>query len=179
MKEKTMAANDNLYVALNPGLFGTNNATNTYFRNTLTDNVKVTPAMVNEAVNKNVGKGLAGTVFDKTYGKGFQAGANSTTPKTGWFGKGGYIDTGANVFNALSGVANAYTGYKSLGLAQDEFKFNKGLASTNLANQASLINEQRLKAAKVGNALAGGTMTTAQKQNYLNDIKAGNVSGTI
>ena len=118
--------------------------------------------------------------------KNFKAGAEwqanllkTKTPKTGWFGKGGYIDTGANVFNALSGVANAYTGYKSLGLAQDEFKFNKGLASTNLANQASLINEQRLKAAKVGNALAGGTMTTAQKQNYLNDIKAGNVSGTI
>ena len=96
-----------------------------------------------------------------------------------WFGKDGYIYNGAQAVNALSGLADAYTGLKSLGLAKKEFNFNKNLALTNLANQADLINEQRLKSAKVGLALAGNTLTPDEKQSYLNNVKANNVNGSL
>ena len=81
--------------------------------------------------------------------------------------------------NVLSGLINAYIGLKSLGLAKKEFNFNKNLALTNLANQADLINEQRLKSAKVGLALAGNTLTPDEKQSYLNNVKANNVNGSL
>ena len=45
-------------------------------------------------------------------------------------------------FNALTGGIQAYTGIKQLGLAEDSFKFNKGVTETNLANQAQSVNTQ-------------------------------------
>ena len=101
------------------------------------------------------------------------------TTSPGWMGKGGYLDTGASVVGALSGLANAYTGYKGLQLAEDEFEFNKALSQTNLANQAKLINEQRLNAGNVGLALAGNTMSEADRTATRNKITAGNVAGKI
>lgn len=96
-----------------------------------------------------------------------------------WFGQGGYLQTGAQVANALSGLAGAYTGLKGLGLAEDQFAYEKGLANANLANQADLINEQRLNATNVGLSLAGNTMTDAQREAARNKTLAGNVQRTI
>lgn len=96
-----------------------------------------------------------------------------------WMGKDGYLSTGANVLGALGSLANAYTGLKGLQLAKDQFAFEKGLAQANLANQADLINEQRLNSTNVGLALAGNTMTNAQKEAVRNKTLAGNVKGTI
>ena len=45
----------------------------------------------------------------------------------GWFGQGGYLDMGSQGLAALSGLANAYTGYKGLKLAEDQFNAEKGL----------------------------------------------------
>lgn len=62
------------------------------------------------------------------------------------------INTGANSalnFNnvmasidAISKGIGAYTGLRQLSLAKDSFNFNKGLAQTNLSNQAQTVNTQ-------------------------------------
>ena len=44
----------------------------------------------------------------------------------------------------LSGLANAYMGYKNYLLAKDQFNYQKGLANRNLANQAKIINNKFL-----------------------------------
>ena len=91
----------------------------------------------------------------------------------------GALQTGLQGVQALSGLASAYTGYKGLGLAEDQFEFQKDLANTNLANQASLVNENRLNSANVGLSLAGTTMNDTQKQAARDRITANNVSGSI
>ena len=98
---------------------------------------------------------------------------------TSWWGKDGYLSTAGNVFGGLGSLAQAYMANKALGLAEDQFAFEKGLAQTNLANQADLTNEQRMNRGQVGLALAGNTMDTEQKQAYLDNITAGNVKRTI
>jgi len=90
-----------------------------------------------------------------------------------------YASLGMQGLQTLSNLGSAYTAYKNLGLAEDEFDFNKGLAETNLANQASLINEDRLNSANVGLSLAGSTLSDSQKDAVRNKIKSNNVSGTI
>ena len=107
--------------------------------------------------------------------------ANGGTPKTetGWFGKGGYLDSGAQIVNAGSGLMNAWTGVENLGLAKKKFAAEQKYAATNLANQADLTNEQRATSGNVGLALAGGTMNDAQKLAARNKIAAGNVARTI
>jgi hypothetical protein len=42
--------------------------------------------------------------------------------------------------SGLSTLANLYSGLKSLGLAQDQFNFQKNLANTNLANSVTSYN---------------------------------------
>ena len=79
---------------------------------------------------------------------------------------------------ALSGLASAYTGLKGLGLAEDQFGFQKDTVNRNIANQAALINENRMKSADVGLALAGSTMSDAQKTATRNKITSGNVDGS-
>ena len=91
---------------------------------------------------------------------------NYTLPKnngTGWMGKGGYLDTGAGVVNALSAGLGAYTGLQQLGLAKKQFAFEKGLANRNILNQGILANNQMDNATNVGLALAGNTLTSGQK----------------
>ena len=66
---------------------------------------------------------------------------------------------------------------ENLGLAGDKFAMRN--YNVNLANQADLINEQRLNAANVGLSLAGNTMTDAQKEATRSGIAAGNVARTI
>lgn len=48
----------------------------------------------------------------------------------------------------LGALGSLYTGYKSLGLAQDQFDFNKKMATTNLNNSVTAYNtglEDRLR----------------------------------
>lgn len=79
----------------------------------------------------------------------------------------------------LSGLANAYLGYKNYGLAKDQFGYEKALSNANLYNQGTLVNNQLDKSAQVGNALAGGTMTDAQRQSSLTDAASRHVKTTI
>ena len=87
----------------------------------------------------------------------------------------------------LSGLANAYMGYKNYQLAQEQFKFQKGLARRNLANQAKIINSTYDNAAQVAAGMIGGKdnfgnygFTNQDVVNrYSNAAKDKHVSGTI
>ncbi len=59
-------------------------------------------------------------------------------------------------FQALGGLASAYTGYKNYQMAKDQFKFQKGLANRNLANQAKTINNAYDNAGQVAAGMVGG-----------------------
>jgi len=74
-----------------------------------------------------------------------------------------YIGTGAQVFNAAAAGMNAYTGYKALGLAKDEFAFKKNATNRDIANQGKLINNNIINSNNVGLALAGNTLTPEQQ----------------
>jgi len=81
-----------------------------------------------------------------------------------WTGQGGYLQTGSQVMQGLGALAGAYTGYKALGLAKDQFAFTKVAANRDIANQGQIINNQYENANNVGLALAGNNMTSAQKE---------------
>lgn len=106
-------------------------------------------------------------------------GSMKLNPNTSSFGTGSLFGNVGGALQGLGALANAYTGYKNYQLAKDQFGFEKTLAQTNLANQADLINEQRGKAADVGLALAGSSMSDADKQAARDKITAANVKGTI
>lgn len=57
--------------------------------------------------------------------------------------------------NALTGLANAFMGYKAYGLAKDQFRFQKGLANRQLANQAKMINNAYDTSAQVAAGMIG------------------------
>ena len=97
----------------------------------------------------------------------------------GWWGRDGYLSTAGNVLGGMGALTQAYMAGKALDLQEDQFNFEKGLAQTNLANQADLVNEQRRNRGEVGLAMAGSTMDDAQRQAYLDNITAGNIKRTI
>jgi len=70
----------------------------------------------------------------------------------------GMADTGLKGVQALSGLANAYMGYKNYGLAKDKFGFEKAAANRAIENQASEYNTGIQNAGEVGMSLAGNTM---------------------
>lgn len=80
-----------------------------------------------------------------------------------WVGKGGYLDTGAGVVNALSAGLGAYTGLQQLGLAKKQFGFEVANTNRNVFNQGTLANNAMDNATNVGLALAGNTLTGSQK----------------
>ena len=51
-------------------------------------------------------------------------------------------NTFSNVLGGISGLANAFTGFQQLGLARDQFSWQKDVFNTNLLNQANLTNQQ-------------------------------------
>ena len=88
------------------------------------------------------------------------------------------LSTGLQGIQALSGLANAYTGLKGLGLAEDQFAFSKAGANKDVANQAKLINNNILNSAQVSNALAGNTLSDTQKTAALATAKSKYVDGS-
>lgn len=73
------------------------------------------------------------------------------------------ISAGAEGLKALSGLANAYIGYKNYGLAKDTFNFEKAAANANYINAAKDYNTQLQNASDVGLALAGSSVTPEQR----------------
>jgi len=125
----------------------------------------VGPGTVTPAVQRQVTQNPS--VFNRTELN------RDVTPNTG-----SNLQTGLAGIQAASGLLNAYTGLQGLGLAKDQFGFQKAAANRNIANQAALLNEQRANAGNVGLALAGSTMSAAQKQAARDKITAGNVDGS-
>ena len=82
------------------------------------------------------------------YGVGVGAGVRT--------GVGAGVGAGAGVLQGLGGLASAYTAYKGLQLAKDQFKYEKGLANRNLANQSKIINTGYDNAAQASAGLIGG-----------------------
>lgn len=113
---------------------------------------------------------------------------NSTDTSKSWLEQNakGLAAIGMGV-QGLSGLANAYMGYKNYQLAQEQFKFQKGLARRNLANQAKIINNTYDNAAQVAAGMIGGRDSsgnygfTSQDvvDRYSNAAKDKHVSGTI
>ena len=94
-------------------------------------------------------KGLRGLTND---GRPFEFGNRNN----GLSNAAGYIGAGANILQGISGLANAYMGYKNYELAKEQFGFQKGLANRNLANQAKVINNSYDNAAQVAAGMIGG-----------------------
>ena len=92
--------------------------------------------------------GMTGTLGDQSFTLGTQ-GSN-------WGNVAGMVGAGAGVLQGLGGLASAYTAYKGLQLAKDQFKYQKGLANRNLANQAKIINNSYDNAAQVAAGMIGG-----------------------
>ena len=84
---------------------------------------------------------------------------------------------------ALGSLYGAYSGNKQLGLAEDQFKFSKGLASVNLSNQANLVNADLTDRQDLRNldasrnaALGGSPSSTTSTADYLKQF---GVKGSI
>ena len=72
-----------------------------------------------------------------------------------WIGKDGYLSTGANVANALSGLAGAYTGWKALKLGEEQLAWQKAAANRDLENQGLAYNTALMDRAAIGARLGG------------------------
>ena len=92
--------------------------------------------------------GMTGTLGDQSFTLGSQG--------SSWGDVAGMVGAGAGVLQGLGGLASAYTAYKGLQLAKDQFKYQKGLANRNLANQSKIINNSYDNAAQVAAGMIGG-----------------------
>lgn len=133
------------------------------------------------------GFGIADYSFKPTYDR-YGLYSNNNLNDKSWLEQNakGLVGIGMGI-QGLSGLANAYMGYKNYQLAQEQFKFQKGLARRNLANQAKIINNTYDNAAQVAAGMIGGKDNfgnygfTSQDivNRYSNAAKDKHVSGTI
>lgn len=79
--------------------------------------------------------GNGGNSFDFT--KGGPGAGGGTDQGTNWFGRDGYLSTGIQGLQALSG---AYLGFKQLAQAKDALNFQKKAYNTNLTNSVQTYN---------------------------------------
>lgn len=118
-----------------------------------------TPSVQSLKLNPTVGVDEAGNFKINAFG-GNNISNTTTTPGTDSGGIGWNLDTLGTVFqglNALSGLANAYLGFKNYGLAKDQFGFAKAATNRTIANQAKQINNAYDNAAQVAAGMIGGT----------------------
>lgn len=112
-------------------------------------------------------------------------GGNNSGGLAGMFGPNGWL--GSNMMDVIGtigsiggGLANYFNGQNMLGLAKDQFNFQKQLANRNLANQAKIINNQYDSSAQVAAAMAGerGTTTDEKIRRYENNARSKHVDGS-
>ena len=82
--------------------------------------------------------------------------SNTSTTGSGLSNIAGIASAGTDILQGMSGLASAYTAYKGLQLAKDQFRYQKGLANRNLANQSKIINNSYDNAAQVAAGMIGG-----------------------
>jgi len=73
-----------------------------------------------------------------------------------WFGPNGYLATGFQGLQALTGIANMINGFQQLGLARDQYDLAKNVANANLNNSVENYYNAIKNANRVGYALQGG-----------------------
>lgn len=82
----------------------------------------------------------------------------------------------------LTGLANAYLGYKNYKLAKDQFGFEKAAMNRNIANQAKQINSAYDSSASIAAAMAGtdvnGVLRPEVRERYMNEAKNRHVDGS-
>ena len=84
------------------------------------------------------------------------ANTNVPTPSSSGFGfNTGTLGAVAGGLQGLSGLAQAFVGMKNYELARQQYKYQKGLANRNLANQAKIINNTYDNAAQVAAGMIG------------------------
>ena len=89
------------------------------------------------------------------------ANTNVPTPSSSGFGfNTGTLGVVTGGLQGLSGLAQAFVGMKNYELAQQQFKYQKGLANRNLANQAKIINNTYDNAAQVAAGMIGSKDTS-------------------
>ena len=117
------------------------------------------------------------------------ANTNVPTPSTSSSGFGfntGTLGVVTGGLQGLSGLAQAFVGMKNYELAQQQFKYQKGLANRNLANQAKIINNTYDNAAQVAAGMIGskdasgnyGFTDQAIVNDYTNKAKEKHVDGS-
>lgn len=77
-------------------------------------------------------------------------------------GLGNLASIGLGGLQAYTGLQSLGLGKKALGLAKNQFAFEKGLANRNLANQAKTINNAYDASAQVAAGLIGGKDATGR-----------------
>ena len=106
--------------------------------------------LANEGFNLNDGTYAGYDTID-------MSAANGNNGDGGLFGlNAGTLGAIGAGLQGLSGLASAYTGFKALQQAQDQFDFQKKLANRNIANQAKVINNTYDNAAQVAAGMIGG-----------------------
>lgn len=82
----------------------------------------------------------------------------------------------------LTGLANAYLGYKNYKLAKDQFGFEKAAINRNIANQAKQINSAYDSSASIAAAMQGtdanGVLRPEVRERYMNEAKNRHVDGS-
>lgn len=92
---------------------------------------------------------------------------DNTGGGSGGFGVG-------DTLSVLEGLTNAYLGYKSLGLAEDQFDFSKDTFNSNLANQTRAYNtnlsqQQRASLGAQGNFAGDSAGLEAALKSFLDE----------
>ena len=134
------------------------------------------------------GQDITGSVSDLT-------GIGADTTIIGADGKSYGINPANNTFNwqqglgyglaglqTLTGLANAYLGYKNYKLAKDQFGFEKAAVNRNIANQAKQINSAYDSSASIAAAMQGtdanGVLRPEVRERYMNEAKNRHVDGS-
>ncbi len=71
------------------------------------------------------------------------------------------FENGLGAIKGLTGLANAYTGYKQLGLAEDAFDFNKAAANREYVANVQKYNNSLARTAAVDKHYGSQTAGTA------------------
>jgi hypothetical protein len=92
----------------------------------------------------------------------------------------GYANIASTLLSGLTGLSNAYTGYKAYKLAKEQFAAEKGFANRNLFNQSKIINNTYDTASKAaaGVAGSGGMVDPNVVAQYAQNAKEMHVDGS-
>ena len=96
----------------------------------------------------------------------------ASTPPSGGFNWQQGLGYGLAGLQALSGLMNAYTGYKNYKLAKEQFGFEKAAMNRNIANQAKTINNAYDNAAQVAAGMALDSSYGLARENLAKEYAA-------